>query len=212
MCHSSIPNFQKLQIAQLVQPVHGAAGADPIAPADIGALAVSAVEDSLTSADPEKVLSARQGKVLAERIAGAGAGDMLKSAYDADDDGVVDNAAALEGHGADYFARAGEAAAYVAAQKGQPGGRAGLDADGKIGSAYLPSYVDDVVEGYLQEGVFYEDEAHTNALTGASGKIYVDLTTNHSYRWTGSAYIVIASGDMVEIGNTKVQEIWDAAV
>ena len=152
------PRFTDERTPTAHAAVHGAAGADPIAPADIGALAVSAVEDSLTSADPEKVLSARQGKVLAERIAGAGAGDMLKSAYDADDDGVVDNAAALEGHGADYFARAGEAAAYVAAQKGQPGGLAGLDADGKIGSAYLPSYVDDVVEGYFHQGSFYEDE------------------------------------------------------
>lgn len=94
---------------------HASGGADPIAPADIGALAASAIEDSLTSADPEKVLSARQGKLLAEQIASAGSGDMLKSAYDADNDGVVDNAAALEGHSASYFAKAGDAAAYVTA-------------------------------------------------------------------------------------------------
>ena len=135
--------------------------------------------NNLTSADSDKALSAAQGKVLADQIASAGAGN---------------------------------AAQVIAAQKGQANGLAPLGEDQKISSVYLPSYVDDVVEGYLQEGVFYEDEAHTNALTGESGKIYVDLTTNHSYRWTGSAYIVIASGDMVEIGNTKVQEIWDAAV
>jgi hypothetical protein len=205
------PRFTDERTPTAHAAVHGAAGADPIAPADIGALAVSAVEDSLTSADPEKVLSARQGKVLAERIAGAGAGDMLKSAYDADDDGVVDNAAALEGHGADYFARAGEAAAYVAAQKGQPGGLAGLDADGKIGSAYLPSYVDDVVEGYFHQGSFYEDEAHAVPIQGERGKIYVDLTTNLSYRYGGSAYVVITSSDMVEVSNSELQSLWDAA-
>ena len=189
---------------------HGPEGADPITPADIGALAAVAVEDSLTSADPEKVLSARQGKLLAEQIAQAGSGDMLKSAYDADDDGVVDNAAALEGHNAAYFAKAGEAAAYVAAQKGQPGGLAGLEADGKIGSAYLPSYVDDVVEGYLHEGSFYGDEARTQKLQGESGKIYVDLSTNLSYRYGGSAYVLITSSDLVEVSNTELQALWDA--
>lgn len=188
---------------------HGPEGTDPITPAAIGALAAAAIEDSLTSADPEKVLSARQGKLLAEQIASAGSGDMLKSAYDADSDGVVDNAAALEGHSASYFAKAGEAAAYVTAQKGQPGGLAGLGEDGKIASAYLPSYVDDVVEGYFAGGNFYGDEAHTQTLLGESGKIYVDLSTNLSYRYGGSAYVVITSSDLVEVSNTELQSIWD---
>lgn len=93
--------------------------------------------------------------------------------------------------------------------------------DGKIISALLPSYVDDIVEGYfnytlltsepasfdptqyfkLVDGKyvkgtageawatntwytphFYEEAAHTTVITGESGKIYIDDTTNHSYR------------------------------
>lgn len=60
--------------------------------------------------------------------------------------------------------------------------------DGKVPSAQLPSYVDDSIEGYYYEGVFYEDSSHTTAITGESGKIYIDLTANKSYRWTGSLY------------------------
>ncbi len=58
------------------------------------------VENVLTSTSTTNALSAAQGKVLDEKIAAIntdlankGAGDMLKSVYDADNDGVVDNAA-----------------------------------------------------------------------------------------------------------------------
>lgn len=58
------------------------------------------VENVLTSDSTSNALSAAQGKVLDEKIAGInaelankGVGDMLKSVYDADNDGVVDNAA-----------------------------------------------------------------------------------------------------------------------
>jgi len=60
--------------------------------------------------------------------------------------------------------------------------------DGKVPASELPSYVDDTVEGYYYEGTFYEDSEHTTAITGERGKIYVDLTTNKSYRWTGAIY------------------------
>ena len=60
--------------------------------------------------------------------------------------------------------------------------------DGKVPASQLPSYVDDTVEGYYYSGDFYEDSEHTTAITGERGKIYVDLTTNKSYRWTGTVY------------------------
>lgn len=60
--------------------------------------------------------------------------------------------------------------------------------DGKVPASQLPSYVDDTVEGYFYSGTFYEDAEHTTAITGERGKIYVDLTTNKSYRWTGAIY------------------------
>jgi hypothetical protein len=56
---------------------------------------------------------------------------------------------------------------------------------GKIPSTQLPSYVDDVLE-YANLAGFPE--------TGETGKIYVALNTNETYRWSGSAYVRIANG------------------
>lgn len=58
--------------------------------------------------------------------------------------------------------------------------------DGKIPSDYLPSYVDDVLE--------YAGTANFPT-TGETGKIYVDTSTNSTYRWSGSTYVEIGSGD-----------------
>lgn len=69
---------------------------------------------------------------------------------------------------------------------------ASLDANGKVPAAQLPSYVDDVINGYLYEGHFYEDSAHTTEITGESGKIYVDLETNKTYRWSGLAFVEVS--------------------
>ena len=63
--------------------------------------------------------------------------------------------------------------------------------DGKVPASELPSYVDDAIEGYYYEGAFYEDSSHTTAITGETGKIYIDLTANKSYRWTGTVYVRI---------------------
>ena len=68
---------------------------------------------------------------------------------------------------------------------------------GKVPASELPSYVDDVIEGYYYNGAFYEDSQHTTPITGESGKIYVDLTTDISYRWSGSAYIPVGKIDEV---------------
>jgi hypothetical protein len=95
------------------------------------------------------------------------------------------------------------------------------DVAGKILSSLLPSYVDDIIDGYFHYTLlttqptsfdptkyfklvsgkyvpgtsgeawaantwytpnFYEDNAYAHVITGESGKIYVDLTSNHSYR------------------------------
>jgi hypothetical protein len=55
-----------------------------------------------------------------------------------------------------------------------------LDANAKISAAYLPSYVDDVLE--------FANLASLPA-TGESSKIYVTLDNNFEYRWSGSVYI-----------------------
>ena len=51
----------------------------------------------------------------------------------------------------------------------------------------------DVVEGYLYDGKFYEEDTHTTEITGEEGKVYVDLTETVTpakphYLWQGTKY------------------------
>lgn len=87
--------------------------------------------------------------------------------------------------------------------KGAKSGLAELDANGKVPAAQLPSYVDDVIEAYKSGADFYEDSAHTAAkkITGETGKIYVDLHTNVTYRWSGTAYVEISAS--LALGETE---------
>ena len=63
-----------------------------------------------------------------------------------------------------------------------PGSIPLLDGSGKIPAITLPSYVDDVLEfPYLE--VF--------PTVGETGKIYVALDSNLTYRWTGTGYVEI---------------------
>lgn len=72
-------------------------------------------------------------------------------------------------------------------QIGSANGVAGLDASGRVPSEQLPSYVDDVLE-FASLSMF--------PMPGESGKIYISLSNNHQYRWTGTQYIDITSGDL----------------
>lgn len=81
-------------------------------------------------------------------------------------------------------------------EKGAANGVATLDANGQVPSAQLPSYVDDVIEGYYYNSQFYTTAEHTTTITPEAGKIYVDITDANnpvSYRWTGTAYVDIAN-------------------
>lgn len=72
---------------------------------------------------------------------------------------------------------------------------------GTIPDSLLPSYVDDVIEGYYYSSKFYSDSSHTSEITGESGKIYVDLSTNKTYRYSGSGYVVIS--ETIALGETS---------
>lgn len=85
--------------------------------------------------------------------------------------------------------------------KGSVNGLAELDENGKVPSSQLPSYVDDVIEGYYYNSNFYTDSAHTIGVTGETGKIYIDLSTNKTYRWSGSAFVVIS--ETLALGETS---------
>ncbi len=99
--------------------------------------------------------------------------------------------------------------------KGAANGLAPLDSSGKVSSTYLPSYVDDVLE--------YDAKANFPT-TGETGKIYVDKTTNLTWRWSGSAYVEISPslalgstsstayrGDLGVAAANKAQSAADAA-
>jgi hypothetical protein len=75
-------------------------------------------------------------------------------------------------------------------EKGAANGYASLDATGKVPAAQLPSYVDDVLE--------FANLASFPG-TGETGKIYVALDTNRTYRWSGSTYIEIASSSVTSV-------------
>jgi len=83
--------------------------------------------------------------------------------------------------------------------KNQNSGYAGLDSTGKVASAQLPSYVDDVLE--------YANQASLPA-TGETGKIYLTVNNNKVYRWSGSVYVEIVatpgSTDSVTEGSTNL--------
>ena len=64
--------------------------------------------------------------------------------------------------------------------------------DGKIPESFLPSYVDDVLE-YANKASF--------PTSGETGKIYVDTTTNLTYRWSGSTYVEISPS--IALGETS---------
>lgn len=68
--------------------------------------------------------------------------------------------------------------------KGAANGIASLDSGAKVPTTQLPSYVDDVLE-YASTSAFPAE--------GETGKIYVALDTNKSYRWSGSTYVELSS-------------------
>lgn len=100
----------------------------------------------------------------------------------------------------DITLSAADVSALPVAQKGTAGGVAELDSSGKVPAAQLPSYVDDVIEGYLSGGKFYKESAHTTQIAGEAGKIYTDLSTDKTYRWSGTAFAVIS--DTIALGET----------
>ena len=76
--------------------------------------------------------------------------------------------------------------------KGAANGIAELDSTGKVPSSQLPSYVDDVIE--------VADYSHL-PITGETGKIYVTIDDNKTYRWSGTGYTEISSS--LALGETS---------
>lgn len=78
--------------------------------------------------------------------------------------------------------------------------------NGLIPASQLPSYVDDIVESWLEDIEFpenayaKEDTEMTTPLTPEFSKIYVNLLNNKTYRWGGSFYVEVSKS--LAIGET----------
>lgn len=78
---------------------------------------------------------------------------------------------------------ASDVGAIPASQKGAASGVAELDSTGRVPSAQLPSYVDDVIEVTSYSAL---------PNPGEDGKIYITEDTNLQYRWSGTQYVEIS--------------------
>lgn len=102
---------------------------------------------------------------------------------------------------------------------GAASGVAPLDANSKIDSQYLPSYVDDVIEAYPVSGAtalsagWLSATSGGSALTPETGKIYVlmadsgDYAANTQFRWGGTAYVKLSDGGVSSITNSEIDTI-----
>jgi len=76
--------------------------------------------------------------------------------------------------------------------------------NGVVPSNQLPGYVDDIVDGTFVNSSTFND-TNGNAINPLeSGKIYIDTTSNLSYRWSGTMLSQLSSGSVgSENGLTK---------
>ena len=114
---------------------------------------------------------------------------------------------------------ADDVSAIPTSAKGAASGVCPLDANSKVDSQYLPSYVDDVIEAYPVSGAtalsagWLSATSGGSALTPEAGKIYVlmadsgDYSANTQFRWGGTAYVKLADGGVSSITNSEIDTI-----
>lgn len=165
---------------------------------DAGATTEVAVENVLTSSSATNALSAAMGKKLNdEKVAKTTTvnGKPLSSNVTITSTNIInENDPSRQQTVTEALKSLSDNFSYYipTAKIGQASGVAGLDSTGKVPSAQLPSYVDDVLE--------YNNRASFPG-TGESGKIYIAKDTNLTYRWSGSTYVEI--GQSLALGETS---------
>lgn len=114
---------------------------------------------------------------------------------------------------------ADDVSAIPTSAKGAASGVCPLDANSKVASQYLPSYVDDVIEAYPVSGAtalsagWLSLTSGGSALTPETGKIYVlmadsgDYSANTQFRWSGSTYVKLNDGGVSSITNAEIDTI-----
>lgn len=127
------------------------------------------------------------------------------------------NGNALSG---DITLDADDVSAIPTSAKGAASGVCPLDANSKVDSQYLPSYVDDVIEAYARSGqtALSQSWLATGSATGTvitpeAGKIYVlmadsgDYSENMQFRWGGTTYVKLSDGGVSSITNSEIDTI-----
>lgn len=162
------------------------------------------VVNDLTTGGADKALSAEQGKALNTRLTAAEEGV-------AGVDGKI--SAAIKTNVTDKL--------------GKASGIATLGEDGKVPSSQLPSYVDDVIDlkdiveakaniptsGLVVGDLYYakaekkifkatSETAVDEGTTPESGKVYVTIDDNKTYRWGGDSVGLVMIGSDLALGET----------
>ena len=184
---------------------------------------VDDISTDLTNGSKEKVVSEYQGKYLKDYIDSLGPDESGKINSAKESDHALKADAATNAEEAEHAITADSALSATYATTADSASNAdnlgGIPAsqyvvvggDGKVPSDKLPSYVDDVIEGYYDGGIFYVDPDHEVRIEGEVGKIYLDLTVPNeptSYRYGGSKYAAIVSSDLVQITNEEIDTMW----
>ena len=188
------------QVYTFVSPLSETSGTVSVGTASTSAAGVIEIAtDTEATAGTSEVLAVNPKQLATKVTANAAITGATKCKITYDAKGLVTGGADLS---------AGDipdiSATYVTtASKGVANGVASLDGDGKVPSAQLPSYVDDVVDAYIVSGAtalssgWLSATSGGSALTPETGKIYVVLTTgeylNKTYRWSGTTYVEISA-------------------
>lgn len=184
----------KLQTSRNINGVAFDGSADITLP--LASTAVSGtvrLNNTLTSTDTGQALTAAQGKALNDtklaKTENAVSASKLQTSRTISLTGGVTGSVSFDGS-------ANASIATTVTGLGVANGIATLDSNGQVPSTQLPSYVDDVLE-YASVATF--------PTTGVTGKIYVETAGNTTYRWSGSAYVKITSGEVSSVaGKTGV--------
>lgn len=162
-----------------------------------GTLSVEVV-DNLTSSDTDKALSAAQGKALNEainkintEIGEMAQGDMLKSTYDTDGDGVVDNAAKLGGQAPSYYAKAAD----------MPLKLSDLTND----EEFIDNTVSNLANYYKKSETYTQDEVNT--LIGNLATMEIQAVDNLPASGKSNV-IYLVSKDSAQTNNAKDEYLW----
>lgn len=162
-----------------------------------GTLSVE-VADNLTSSDTDKALSAAQGKALNEainkintEIGEMAQGDMLKSTYDTDGDGVVDNAAKLGGQTPSYYAKAEDIPLKLS--------------DLANDENFIDSTVSNLANYYKKTETYTQDEVNT--LIGNLATIDIQAVDNLPVSGKSNV-IYLVPKDSAQTNNTKDEYLW----